>query len=578
MLKTPQKARLSVSIGQYSSAGRKPQNQDFNGAVVPEGQALVVKGVALALADGISSSDVSHIAAQTAVKSFLADYFCTSDAWTAKTAGYRVISASNSWLHAQNAAGSDANRGHVCTFDAVVLKGRRAYLFHVGDARIWRVAGDALEQLTTDHRVQFSASESYLGRAMGLGHTLDIDHREVDLSFGDVFVLTTDGVHEFLPTRDIVSLIRNAESLDQAAKQIVEAALEAGSDDNLTIQIVRVEKLPEPEATCILEDDSMLPPAPVLKAPSVFEGYKILRELHSSSRSHIYLACDEDTGETVALKVPSMDLRGEAEYLRRFAMEEWVARRLNSPHVLKAASAPRERQTLFVVTEFVEGITLRQWMIDNPQPDLESVRGILEQVAKGLRAFHRHGMLHQDLRPENIMICNDGVVKIIDFGSVLIEGVLEVAPGLNDAEILGTHQYTAPEYFLGYRGTERSDYFALGVIAYEMLTGKLPYGSAVSRAQSHKAQMALTYVSASSLTPRVHDWVDGALARLTHIDPGQRYEALSEFLQDIRRPNAALRPDRMTPFARRDPVRFWQSVCVFLIAVFIFLLYRQTQG
>ncbi|WP_417669507.1 protein kinase domain-containing protein [Roseibium sp.] len=575
---TPQIAKLSVSVGQYSTAGRKDVNQDFHGSLVPTGQELGLKGVALALADGISSSDVSQIAAETAVKSFLSDYYCTSDAWSTKTAASRVISASNSWLHAQNQPGVDANRGHVCTFDAVVLKGRRAYLFHVGDARIWRVAGDALEQLTSDHRVHFSASESYLGRAIGLGHTLDIDHRELELSVGDIYVLTSDGVHDFISPKDLVAHIRAADDLDDAAKNIVDAALAAGSDDNLTIQIARVETLPAPEATCILEGESLLPPAPVLKTPSSFEGYKILRELHSSSRSHIYLACDEETGQNVALKVPSMDLRGEEDYLRRFAMEEWVARRLNSPHVLKAAPSLRERQTLFAVTEFVEGVTLRQWMTDNPQPDLESVRSIVEQVAKGLRAFHRHGMLHQDLRPENIMICSDGVVKIIDFGSVLIEGVLEAAPGLDETEILGTHQYTAPEYFLGYRGTERSDYFSLGVIAYEMLTGKLPYGSSVSRAQSHKAQAALSYMSASSLTQRVPDWVDGALARLTQVDPGQRYEALSEFLQDMRRPNAALRPDKMTPFAKRDPERFWQLVSVFLTAVIVFLLYRQTQG
>jgi serine/threonine protein kinase len=251
---------------------------------------------------------------------------------------------------------------------------------------------------------------------------------------------------------------------------------------------------------------------------------------------------------------------------------------LNSPYVLKAVPSPRARKTLFSVTEFVEGRTLRQWMTDNPNPDLESVRTIIEQIAKGLRAFHRHGMLHQDLRPENIMICDEGIVKIIDFGSVLIEGVLEAAPGLDGAEILGTHQYTAPEYFLGYRGTERSDYFSLGVIAYEMLTGKLPYGGKVSRANSHKAQSALTYISAASQTQRVPDWIDAALARLVQPDSGKRYEVLSEFLEDFRRPNASLKPDRMTPFSKRDPVRFWQTVSLVLALAVLILLYRQMPG
>ena len=567
-------ARLSVSIGQHSSAGRKAVNQDFHGAMVPDGQPLVLKGAAIALADGISTSDVSRIAAETAVKSFLTDYYCTSDAWSAKTAAMRVISASNSWLHGQNSPGMPQDRGHVCTFDAVVFKGRRAHLFHVGDARIWRISGDALEQLTTDHRVHVSEGQSYLARAIGLNPLLDIDYRDLALSVGDTYVLTTDGVHEFVPPKTITALIAANDDLDEAAKQIVEAALEAGSDDNLTIQIVRIEQLPDSDVVNILDGEATLPPAPLLQASSEFEGFRILRELHASSRSHIYLAVDVVTGREVALKVPSMDLRGEAEYLRRFAMEEWVARRLSSPHVLKAAPVSRERGHLFVVTEYVEGRTLRQWMTDNPQPDLETVRGIIEQVAAGLRAFHRHGMLHQDLRPENIMICSDGVVKIIDFGSVVIAGVLEAAPGLDDTEILGTHQYSAPEYFLGYRGTERSDQFALGVIAYEMLTGRLPYGDKVSRANSPKAQNALTYRSAASQTARVPDWVDGALARALHINPGKRYEALSEFLQDLRRPNASLRPDKMVPFAERDPVRFWQIVSGVLAILCITLLFQ----
>lgn len=569
-----QNARLSVSIGQYSSAGRKAVNQDFHGAMVPDGQPLVLKGAALALADGISTSDVSRIAAETAVKSFLTDYYCTSDAWSAKSAAMRVISAGNSWLHAQNSPGLPQDRGHVCTFDAIVFKGRSAHLFHVGDARIWRVSGDTLEQLTTDHRVHVSEGKSYLARAMGISGTLDIDYRDLNLSVGDIFVLTTDGVYEFTPSKTIVSQIEVNTDLDEAAKAIVQAALNAGSDDNLTIQIARIDQLPDIDAANILEGEDTLPPAPLLRTPSDFEGYRILRELHASSRSHIYLAADEETGRSVALKVPSMDLRGDAEYLRRFAMEEWVARRLNSPHVLKAVPASRERGHLFVVTEYVEGRTLRQWMTDNTQPDLETVRGIIEQVAAGVRAFHRHGMLHQDLRPENIMICADGVVKIIDFGSVLISGVLEAAPGLDDAEILGTHQYSAPEYFLGYRGTERSDQFALGVIAYEMLTGKLPYGDKVSRASSLKAQNALAYRSAASLTARVPDWVDGALARAVHINPGKRYEALSEFLQDLRRPNASLRPDKMVPFAEKDPVRFWQIVSGILAILCITLLFQ----
>ena len=177
-------------------------------------------------------------------------------------------------------------------------------------------------------------------------------------------------------------------------------------------------------------------------------------------------------------------------------MEEWVARRIDSPHVLKPRSQSRKRNYLYVVMEFIDGQTLTQWMIDNPKPDLETVRGIVEQIAKGLGAFHRMEMLHQDIRPDNIMIDKTGTVKIIDFGSTKVTGVVEAAPPTDHDDILGTVQYTAPEYFLGESGSPRSDMFSLGVITYQMLTGKLPYGSQVAKARTKSQQRKLRYNSA----------------------------------------------------------------------------------
>jgi serine/threonine protein phosphatase PrpC len=146
---------LHIDIGQHSAAGRKPLNQDFHGAVVPKDALLATKGVVLALADGISSSPVSQVASAAAVRGFLEDYYLTSETWPVRRAAQRVLQATNSWLHAQTQRGEgrfDKNRGHVCTFSALVFKGREAHLLHVGDTRIYRLHAHALEQLTEDHR------------------------------------------------------------------------------------------------------------------------------------------------------------------------------------------------------------------------------------------------------------------------------------------------------------------------------------------------------------------------------------------------------------------------------------------
>src|ERR1700712_5883461 len=181
---------LQISIGQYSDKGRKETNQDFHGVLIPVEPLLSLKGIAIVLADGISSSSVSRIASESAVKSFLTDYYCTSESWSVKTSAQRVIAATNSWLHAQTRRSDyryDKDKGYVCTLSAMVIKGTTAHIFHVGDSRIYRLAGKALEQLTTDHRVAVSAQQHYLSRALGFNPEIEIDYQPLQIDAGDVF-------------------------------------------------------------------------------------------------------------------------------------------------------------------------------------------------------------------------------------------------------------------------------------------------------------------------------------------------------------------------------------------------------
>ncbi|MBR1266667.1 bifunctional protein-serine/threonine kinase/phosphatase [Bradyrhizobium sp. AUGA SZCCT0222] len=570
---------LKISVGQYSDKGRKETNQDFHGVLIPAEPLLSLKGIAIVLADGISSSNVSRIAAESAVKGFLTDYYCTSESWSVRTSAQRVLEATNSWLHSQTRRSQysyDRDRGYVCTLSAIVLKSTTAHLFHVGDSRIYRVSGNSLEQLTNDHRVIISSEQSYLGRALGVNPQIEIDYLMSRVEKGDTFVLVTDGIYEHVSDRHIARTVRdNAADLDQAAKAVAELAFELGSKDNLTIQIVRVDELPESAASEVFGQPRELPLPPLLEARQVFDGYRIVRELHGSSRSHIYLAVDIESEDVVTLKIPSIDLRDDPEYLKRFMMEEWVARRIDSPHVLKPCLPSRKRNFLYVATEYIDGQTLTQWMIDNPRPTLETVRGIVEQIAKGLRAFHRKEMLHQDLRPDNIMIDRTGTVKIIDFGSTKITGVIEAAPSGNRNDILGTAQYTAPEYFLGEPVSSRSDLFSLGVITYHMLTGKLPYGAAAAKARTRSQFSRLIYSPASHRDREVPVWVDGTLERAVHPNPYKRYDSLSEFLHDLRHPNANYLGTSSTPLIERNPLLFWKTTTIVLALVVIVLLAMQ---
>jgi serine/threonine protein phosphatase PrpC/predicted Ser/Thr protein kinase len=568
-------SQLRIAVGQYSDKGRKDINQDFHGVAIPKEPQLSTKGVAIAIADGISSSDVSQIASQSAVTSFLDDYYCTSDAWSVKTSVERVLMATNSWLYSQTRHSQyryDKDRGYVCTFSGMVIKSATAYLFHIGDARIYQLRGKALEQLTNDHRVSVSREQSYLSRALGIDSHLEIDYRNLPLEQGDIFLLATDGVYEYTDANIIIAAIdRHPDDLDAAARLIVEEACRQGSPDNLTLQIVRVDALPDPQANEIYRQLSDLPFPPLLEARALFDGYRIVREVHASSRSHVYLAVDNESGDQVILKTPSVDLRGDAGYLERFLMEEWIARRINSPYVLKPCVQTRRRNFLYVAMEYIEGRTLSQWMIDNPKPKLETVRGIVEQIAKGLRAFHRLDMLHQDLRPENILIDGTGTVKIIDFGSTRVAGLTEMTGPVGGDAMLGTPQYTAPEYFLGERGTSRSDMFSLGVIAYQMLAGRLPYGTEVAKARTPLAQKNLAYHSL--LDDRtIPAWVDEAIRKAIHPSPERRYDDLFEFVFDLHHPNKKFLSKTRPPLIERNPVVFWKGVSLILMAVIVALV------
>lgn len=567
--------QLRLSIGQYSDKGRKEINQDFHGVCIPKEPQLSSKGIAIALADGISSSMVSHIASETAVANFLEDYYCTSDAWSVKKSAQKVLLAVNAWLHSQTRQSPyryEKDKGYVCTFSAIIFKSATAHLFHVGDARIYRLHGTAMEQLTQDHRLWISSDKSYLSRALGIDDFVDVDYLSLAVEQGDLFLLATDGVYEKITDTFVANTIsEHAQDLDSAASLIAAEALRQGSDDNLTVQIVRVDALPLQQAEEIYQQLTELPFPPLLEARMEFDGYRIIRELHVSNRSHVYLVWDEETQANRVIKTPSVELRDDAGYLERFLMEEWVARRVNSPFVLTPGPI-RKRNFLYATFEYIEGQTLTQWMLDHPRPDLETVRNIVEQIAKGLRAFHRQDMLHQDLRPENIMIDHSGTVKIIDFGSTRVAGIMEIASPVERVHLLGTAQYTAPEYFIGEMGEPCSDLFSLGVIAYQLLSGKLPYGVDVVKCRTRADQSKLKYRSLISENIQIPQWVDEAIKKAVHINSQRRYQELSEFVFDLRHPNKAFLNKTRPPLLEQNPVMFWQCISFVLTLVIIYLL------
>jgi serine/threonine protein kinase len=253
-------------------------------------------------------------------------------------------------------------------------------------------------------------------------------------------------------------------------------------------------------------------------------------------------------------------------------LEEWVARRIQSAHVLRAPAPTRERRYLYVALEYLQGQSVAQWMAEHAKPTLDEVRGIVVQVAKGLQAFHRLEMLHGDLRPENLMLDASGTVKIIDFGATRVAGLAESAAPSAQAQPLGALPFMAPEYFLGQEGSERSDLYSLAVMAYHLLSGDLPFGTRVARTRTRAEQHRLRYAPLRDRRPELPAWIDAALERATQPDPAKRYEAVSAFVQELHQPSADYLRRARPALAERHPVLFWKAISTALLLLVVVLI------
>lgn len=566
---------LQVRAAQASRAGRKPENEDALGIRVPVDHQRHSKGIALVLADGVSGAGEGRRAAEVSVQGFLSDYYATPESWTVKTSAERVLSALNRWLYGQGQQYTQAHHGFLTTFSALILRSQTAYLFHVGDTRIQRLRGNTLEPLTLDHATRVGAEKTYLTRALGMDWQVEIDFRTTDVKAGDVFFLSSDGVHEFLPRPLLKKLLtRAAEHPEACCEAILDVAHDAGSDDNLSCQIVVVDALPELGADDSRLQAAALPLLPDMQAGQRLDGLVIEAELHANARSQLYRVRDEKSGQLFVLKTPSRLFEDDREQRMRFALEDWIGQRIDHPQVVKGFAPPQSRQSLYLLQECLEGETLAAWKQKNARPVVQTVVAFAEQAVKGLRALHRRETLHQDIKPDNLFLCRDGRLKLIDLGAVHVAGLGDETP----RDRPGAAEYAAPEYALNLPRDTRSDQFSLALTLYELLTGAHPYGDDRGDAYARAATVAdfqrLEYVSACRHHPHVPPWLDAALKKALSFSAQQRYDSLGEFLADLQKPNPALSPVNARPWLENDPVGFWRALALTsLLAAFLELLW-----
>ncbi|MFZ5722553.1 MAG: protein kinase domain-containing protein [Pseudomonadota bacterium] len=550
----------AIRLGQRSLRGLRSENQDACGARVPFGTALARKGIACAVADGVSAAESGRIAAETSVQNFLGDYYATPDEWGVRRAGGQVLDALNRWLLGQGLQVRDTRRGHVTTFTGCVFLGRQLHVFHVGDSRLYRLRAGRLDRITRDHRVLLDDGKPVLSRALGLDHSIDIDYSALPLEAGDTWLLTTDGVHDFLADDRLRSLLQADADPEAVCTAVIDAAAAAGSDDNLSCVIVRIDTLPDAAVDELVDTWDALRIPPLLSPGQKLDGLRVEKVLAESPRSQAYRVRDEQSGALYVMKTPSPRCEDIELVRREYATETWVLRRVRHPRLPRVAEPPQPRSALYVLTEPVDGRSLRGWMKQFPQAPVTDAIQLVRQLATGLRALHRRDVVHRDVRPENILVDGNGQATLIDLGQCRVAG-------LADRQLdgcVGALEYAAPENTLNPRAVgERADQFSLAAMLYEMLAGRLPWSGRLADAHLQQRFERLAWVPASQYNPLVPTWLDNVLRRALDPEPAMRYGDIAEFSDALLRPAGDTAVHK--PLLVRNPLRVWQGIALLLL-------------
>ncbi len=560
---------VKASVGFASETGPRKRNEDFAGAVFGSELPEPRRDVVAAIADGIGGAKGGRVAAETAVRGFL-DGFCDlPETMEVRRAAARVLNALNGWIYSQAQRDSKL-AGMGCTFTALVLRGRVAHVLHVGDTRAYRLSGDRLTCLTTDHvRDDGTGRSNVLTRALGVETELRLDYATQPMARHDRFLLCSDGVYGFLSAPAIADILRERSASEDSARALVTAALQSGSTDNCTALVLDVVELPTAESAEIGTAIMQLPLIPVPFGGATIDGFLLKVVVSDGRYTRLFGALDEIEGGEVVLKFPKPQVASVATYRAAFAREAWVGARVHSPWVGRIIELPPERQTcLYTVMPLYQGELLETRLTRRPLLGLEEGRNIAIKLARGVAALHRAGIIHRDIKPDNVILEDGGSLKLIDLGVVRVLG-LEDFPS---EHIPGTPAYMAPEMFAGEGGNEATDIYALGITMFRAFTGEFPYGNpdATSPPRRDRPQ------ALSALRPDLPAWLQAVIAQAIAVDPAERFQDVMEFAVEMeagpaRTPAPKPRPQTLY---ERDPLRFWQGVAGLLALALILSLLR----
>ncbi|MDE2363505.1 MAG: bifunctional protein-serine/threonine kinase/phosphatase [Hyphomicrobiales bacterium] len=560
---------LKVDIGFASERGRRSDNQDYVAARLGGDGVGARRDVVAIVADGVGGAKAGRDAAELAVRGFFEGYFGAAPTMATHLAAGRALQAVNSWIFAQGRTDAD-REGMATTFTALILSRRNGALAHVGDTRLYRLSDGALELLTRDHTLGRGEMKHVLARAVGLEDSVRIDHAAFPLRLHDRFLVCSDGVHGAVSDLRLRDMLGAQNSAQRTAREIVEAALDAGSTDNATAMIVDVIDIPPADQKTI---DATLSTLPIGRLPEIGEcidEFRIEAVISDGRYSRLLRATDLRSAVEVVLKFPHPRVADDATYRIAFANEAWVAGRVRSPWIGEVIDLPPGRQTrLYSVMPFYDGETLEQRLKREPEIGLREGTLLCTRMARAIATLHRAGIIHRDVKPDNVILLREGGLRLVDLGVARTPHLEEFSA----QDIPGTPSYMAPELFSGHAGDEMSDLFALGVTTYRMFAGVYPYGETEPFSKPRFGRPK----SLTAYRPDLPAWLDSVIARAIAVDPSERYGDVLEFSFEIENGAQQRRPAvaRRRALYERNPLLVWKGVsAILLLALLVSLLTR----
>ena len=538
---------LQLSFGEATATGPRAENQDAIRVVTPAPSLAASKGFLFALADGVSQCADGGLAARATLQALALDYYSTPETWAVAQSLDRLLVAHNRWLQA-NGGGQPL----LTTLSALILRGRRFTLAHVGDCRAYRLHHGQLERLSEDHVWEQPGMQHVLKRALGLDQHLVVDYLEGELREGERYLLVSDGVWSTLGDAGIRSLLLDESDPAAACQALVAAAHLAGSQDNASAVLVQVDALPDNDLADTLAQLQQWPLPPKLREGQEFEGWQIERVLAESRQSLVYRVRDGQARRWLLKTLPA-SRHDEAQAGPALLLEEWFLRRVAGRHFPEAHPLP-QRQHLYYVQREYAGQTLAEHLRLSGPLGLPEWLDLAPRLLKALGLLHRRNILHRDIKPENLLWCDDGELRLLDFG-------LAYCPGLSRDEqhaLPGTPSYIAPESFAGAAPDRQQDLYAAGVTLYRLLTGHYPYGEIEAFQHPRFGSPA----APSRYRPDLPAWLDDCLLRAVATDPAARFETAEEWLLALEHGERQALSVRPRPLLEREPLKVWRGMAL----------------